>query len=189
MIVIIFFVGIILFLLVSIFKGEQKPILTHADFPRRIVFFLEPPLPYARQAVIEAARIINQCVRFKIFEERVTIVLEKDTTALNISFHAGEKHRLGKHHETFDGPGGVLAHATLNGNELCVDSTEPWTEKYLIRVMIHEMLHSIGLVHSTELDSIMYYKYNPKINKPSKSDIAKIKKLYPFMRNTTLLNH
>ncbi|KAG5310122.1 MMP14 protein, partial [Acromyrmex insinuator] len=73
---------------------------------------------------------------------------------------------------SFDGPGGVLAHAFYPSNvvnytaEIHVDAAERWhiylTEKsasnkdYLLNMLTHEIGHALGLTYSSREDSIMF---------------------------------
>ncbi|KAG5332832.1 MMP14 protein, partial [Acromyrmex charruanus] len=99
---------------------------------------------------------------------------------------------------SFDGPGGVLAHAFYPTNvvnytaEIHVDSTEQWhiyiTEKsasnqdYLLNTLTHEIEHALGLTHSSREDSIMFAfvtaNNSNKIIKLNIEDILAIQQLY-----------
>ncbi|KAG5345716.1 MMP15 protein, partial [Acromyrmex heyeri] len=99
---------------------------------------------------------------------------------------------------SFDGTGGVLAHAFYPTNvvnytaEIHVDSTEQWhiylTEKsasnkdYLLNTLTHEIEHALGLTHSSREDSIMFAfvtaNNSNKIVKLNIEDILAIQQLY-----------
>ncbi|XP_006887409.1 PREDICTED: interstitial collagenase [Elephantulus edwardii] len=67
----------------------------------------------------------------------------------------------------FDGPGGNLAHAFQPGpgigGDVHFDEDEEWTNDFrdynLYRVVAHELGHSLGLSHSTDIGALMYPNY------------------------------
>ncbi|XP_012865002.1 PREDICTED: interstitial collagenase [Dipodomys ordii] len=75
----------------------------------------------------------------------------------------------GDHHDNspFDGSGGNLAHAFQPGpgigGDAHFDEDERWTNNYrdynLYRVAAHELGHSLGLSHSTDIGALMYPNY------------------------------
>ena len=109
---------------------------------------------------------------------------------------------------SFDGPGGILAHAFYPSNvanytaEIHVDSAELWhiylTEKsasnkdYLFKTLTHEIGHALG-THSSHEDSIMFVfvtaSNNNKIVKLNVEDILAIQQFYgiknPRLTTTT----
>lgn len=92
---------------------------------------------------------------------------------------------------SFDGPGGILAHAFFpgSGGDVHFDVDEPWTSRSyhganLLQVAIHELGHSLGLSHSDNLASAMapfYRKWEPQIQLHA-DDIAGIRHLYGARR-------
>ncbi|CCA61386.1 hypothetical protein AV955_gp029 [Diadromus pulchellus ascovirus 4a] len=105
--------------------------------------------------------------------------------------------RSGKHPEDageFDGPRGVLAHATLGSNPgfIHFDSDENWNwdeypsfvaQAFSLRpifknVATHEVGHLIGMKHRSEYGSIMNTYYAGTITEPSATDIAKARSIY-----------
>nr|1FBL_A Chain A, Fibroblast (interstitial) Collagenase (mmp-1) [Sus scrofa] len=80
-----------------------------------------------------------------------------------ISFVRGD-HR---DNSPFDGPGGNLAHAFQPGpgigGDAHFDEDERWTKNFrdynLYRVAAHELGHSLGLSHSTDIGALMYPNY------------------------------
>uniref|UniRef100_I3MBV7 interstitial collagenase n=1 Tax=Ictidomys tridecemlineatus TaxID=43179 RepID=I3MBV7_ICTTR len=90
----------------------------------------------------------------KIFEGQADIM---------ISFVRGD-HR---DNSPFDGPGGNLAHAFQPGpgigGDAHFDEDERWTKNFrdynLYRVAAHELGHSLGLAHSTDIGALMYPNY------------------------------
>ncbi|XP_006833837.1 PREDICTED: interstitial collagenase [Chrysochloris asiatica] len=90
----------------------------------------------------------------KVFEGQADIM---------ISFVRGD-HR---DNSPFDGPGGNLAHAFQPGphigGDAHFDEDETWTNNFrdynLYRVAAHELGHSLGLSHSTDIGALMYPNY------------------------------
>ncbi|CAF0923697.1 unnamed protein product [Rotaria sordida] len=92
----------------------------------------------------------------------------------------------------FDGKGSVLAHAFYPeehlGGDVHYDEDEDWTayreHEYglmdLFSVTVHELGHSLGLMHSNIPDAIMfpYYRGYSKSIKLHSDDIAAIRRLY-----------
>ena len=105
---------------------------------------------------------------------------------IKISFVSGD-HGDG----TFDGPGGVLAHAYYpppNGGDIAgdahFDEDETWSVDLpvsgidLVTVAAHEFGHSLGLAHSTVSGALMYPYYGGAHRKLENDDIAGIQSIY-----------
>lgn len=105
---------------------------------------------------------------------------------INIKF-AVKKHCDGG---AFDGPNGVLAHATFPENgRVHFDDDENWTlsgvtegKIDLYTVALHELGHTLGLEHKKEKSALMFPTY-PTISKPGPVDIAAIQKIYGTSSN------
>ena len=107
---------------------------------------------------------------------------------------------MGKCHFKFDGAGGVLAHAFFpNANSGCreihLDKSENWYLKYdtppdgeysLYSVLMHEIGHSLGIMHSGVSSALMYPFYSPELN-ISDDDIFAIQYLYGIPDSSTKL--
>jgi hypothetical protein len=93
--------------------------------------------------------------------------------------------------EDFDGEGGTLAHAfypeTSRAGDVHFDDDETWVvseeddsqPRDLVSVALHELGHSIGLGHSSERDSVMYYQYRGSRRELSQDDISGVRSIYP----------
>jgi len=92
---------------------------------------------------------------------------------------------------SFDGQGGIIAHASYPGASspsfVHFDGDEQWTvsdgtsNKYsLLPVALHEVGHVLGLKHSTDANAVMYEKYNKNSSsiQLSDDDVAGIQQLY-----------
>jgi len=91
--------------------------------------------------------------------------------------------------EGFDGPGGVLAQASFpNPYEqrqvfLQFDDDEGWVNSEtgdvdLLTVAAHEIGHTLGLAHSSDIDSIMYPSYSGPHRFLGQDDVAGVQSLY-----------
>ncbi|XP_050500759.1 matrix metalloproteinase-18-like [Diabrotica virgifera virgifera] len=92
----------------------------------------------------------------------------------------------------FDGPGGKLAHSYFPiDNDTCVeihlDLDEKWSYNLndtdydftnLFMVILHEIGHSLGLLHSNDESAIMYPWYPNKVRNISQDDISGLEALY-----------
>lgn len=80
-----------------------------------------------------------------------------DDVNIRISFQRGNH---GDRY-AFDGRGLVLAHAFFptHKSDLHLDVDEEWNFDFLLRVMIHELGHSLGLSHSGVREATMYPWY------------------------------
>jgi len=93
--------------------------------------------------------------------------------------------------DSFDGPGGVVAHAFFPefGGDAHFDNGEYWTvNRYtgtsLLQSLTHEFGHSLGLLHSSNKQAMMgpYHRgWNPNLKLHS-DDIQAIQKLYRNQR-------
>ena len=143
-------------------------------------------------AIMSAMRAWESVTNIKFEKRRAGLV------DIDISFEKGLHPPCGR---PFDGPGlsdgkkaNELGHAFYPGRyrssgDIHMDDTEPWTIKlskgraFLIPILIHELGHSLGLKHSTELDSIMAPTIPTKENKKlHEDDIKGIRSLYGFKK-------
>lgn len=109
---------------------------------------------------------------------------------IKIRFGAGDH---GGCQFSFDGAGGVLAHAWppstqwLTGGDAHFDETEKWEfitpmdfgEIDLISVAAHEIGHALGLKHSGVATALMYPYYNGEHRYLDQDDIDGIQAIYP----------
>lgn len=86
-------------------------------------------------------------------------------------------------HESFDGPGRVLAHGTVSDvrpRYICFDSNDRWFDNVeFARVFLHELGHVLGLEH-TDRESVMNTSCT-KLSNLSSYDVERFLELYPFL--------
>ncbi|ETE65860.1 hypothetical protein L345_08366, partial [Ophiophagus hannah] len=105
---------------------------------------------------------------------------------IRISFHTRDH----GDNSPFDGPDGILAHAFQPGKHLGgdahFDEEEFWTKdgprgRNLFLVAAHEIGHSLGLSHSTDVGALMFPNYSytaPKLFRLPQDDINGIQAIY-----------
>lgn len=158
---------------------------------------LQWDFPRASHNMIEMAR-----KAFNIWSRYTNIDFGRSfvRTNITIQFHR-KKHSNTRHNRhqpcwrDFDGPGRDLAHAEFPRKdtthvEIDLDSSEQWCpysnirgegDVSLYQVLVHEIGHTLGLMHSNDEASVMYpaYKYNNIFNTElSGDDIDGIRELY-----------
>lgn len=146
------------------------------NFPKRV--FVKNMDDLLMNATKRAAQNINEFLNFTVFSPVEYFSNNKDCfNCLPVKYESGN-HYDGK----FDGPGGILAHAQLPPHaSICVDQAEKWTENQLCAVMMHEMGHTLGLLHSKDENSIMYFQYSDDRKNFTTQDKQDLYTLYPFM--------
>ena len=65
----------------------------------------------------------------------------------------------------------------INGDIHIDNSNRTWTSAMYYKVILHEIGHAIGLIHSNDSNSIMYHKIT-RTNKPNSNDSDNIKEMY-----------
>lgn len=177
-----------LYLLYLDHKGTNNKIVyttskfySESSFPISLVIIDEGRrLSFDTFELMHVAKLINRQMNRKLFNEEIKVEAKETGRGkcIYIYFENDNKHR--KRHENFDGPKGVLAHSVVNGHDICFDFSERWTNEMFFIVAIHEILHSLGLHHSTDSESIMEARYKRQL-KMGDSDVRNLKLLFPFL--------
>jgi predicted Zn-dependent protease len=185
-------IGIIIYLCVEKYANNDDLSVTKvytkskvykaSTFPLTFQIGRGARLPFDIFAIQNAARTLNQQLNFIFFE---TTVLTSDSEQIKkpplskiVNVQIVENNH-NKNHQAFDGPGNILAHATLPPyKDLCIDSSEQWTYDKLYFTLLHEMGHLLGLFHSKDKKSIMYSTYI-RGNNFIQSDLENLKIMYP----------
>ncbi|XP_044297860.1 stromelysin-1-like [Varanus komodoensis] len=125
---------------------------------------------------------------FKVWSQVSPLIFRRvsgGNADIMISFASGEHGDF----NSFDGPGGTVAHAYAPsagiGGDAHFDEDEDWTNELegsnLFFVAAHEFGHSLGLSHSKEPNALMFPVYNypeHRQNVLSRDDIDGIQSLY-----------
>lgn len=131
-----------------------------------------------------AAKAFNTCTGFEFFDISIVDIVRVDDIGRDdktLYVFTGCYQHL-PNHEPFDGPGHVMAHATLPPHkQLCIDSSETWSPQKLYSTVLHELGHILGLLHSSDPASLMYKFYRPA-NTLHSSDIETLQLAYPFIK-------
>ncbi|EZA51574.1 Neutrophil collagenase [Ooceraea biroi] len=140
---------------------------------------------------------------FAIWAANSSLTFSRDTNEpdIIIAFREGRHTMLDRRYggtvcpDDLDGPSKVLAHATLptgaqdDVSEVHVDHREVWhialtpnpqNSHYLLRMLVHEIGHSLGLSHTTDENSLMY-AYSPAVEWPvalGMEDVLAVQNLY-----------
>lgn len=169
---------------------EKFPENTYSQQKKDIIISLH-------DAFEEWGKFIN-CI-FTYSENIKNIDLKEYSCLVSIGFYSGthlsctsETHE--KISRTFDGKHGILAHASESSTRnryIHFDSDEDWCynrsltlnnfftyRPVLYNVALHEIGHILGLRHSSQLSSIMYYSSSRFINKLSRDDIENVQKIF-----------
>lgn len=143
-------------------------------------------IPYLDETLTLAATEINKRCNFDVFETVCTRgprYRTEKSMCVNVVSYVHEEY-----HESFDGPGQVLAHATLPPFKiLCIDFSETWTADLLYCTILHEIGHILGLIHNSDAQSVMYL-YRTKDTTYTDADVENIYSIYPFMRPSAAKN-
>ncbi|EZA48135.1 Neutrophil collagenase [Ooceraea biroi] len=140
---------------------------------------------------------------FAIWAANSSLTFSRDTNKpdIIIAFREGRHTMLDRRYggavcpDDLDGPGKVLAHATLptgardDVSEVHIDHREAWhialtpnpqNSHHLLRKLVHEIGHSLGLSHTTDENSLMY-AYSPAVDWPvvlGMEDVLAVRNLY-----------
>lgn len=163
---------------------ETSTCYTIHSFPRKIIICdLGKRLRFDERVLSEVVQTINTQCQADIFSTDIDVIrdvrsVDGDNKKLYVFYERQNEHV--NRHQHFDGPLGVLAHATVGGNQLCYDFSESWNENMFFIVSLHEICHTLGLRHTNDKTSIMepHYKQQKQLGD---GDIRDIKTLFPFL--------
>lgn len=161
----------------------------------RITWHLKKDCGPSSGKIYEAEALKSLEKAFKVWEQAADVKFSKviiPPEDIQIRFVSGSHHDGDEKFpcESFDGPGGVLAHTCMpelknaTGN-IHFDDSENWTlcstmGINFFQVAVHEIGHSLGLKHSSVPSAVMfptYQGYKPNF-KLDRDDIDAIQKLY-----------
>ncbi|XP_011336644.2 matrix metalloproteinase-2 [Ooceraea biroi] len=140
---------------------------------------------------------------FAIWAANSSLTFSRDTSEpdIIIAFREGRHMMLDRRYggavcpDDLDGPGKVLAHATLptgtrdDVSEVYIDHREAWhialtpnpqNSHHLLRMLVHEIGHSLGLSHTTD-ENLLMYAYSPAVEWPvalGMEDVLAVRNLY-----------
>lgn len=151
------------------------------DFPLNIYFAntaqTRKNFKTLHAAVYKAAQQFNATFDFKFFvcEDNIKTYSNVVTIQIACGAHKGCL-------SSFDGEGGILAHATYPPWRLvCVDCKDI-NFKPLHIVLMHEFGHIIGLRHTKKgIKSLMNSHIDPKADGFTAYDIQLVRSIYPFV--------
>ena len=118
----------------------------------------------AKELVRKAAQVWSTFSGLKLIEKN---------DSKNVDIRIGERDHSG----SCAGYGFFPGNRYINGDIHMDNSNRKWSESLFYRVLLHEMGHTLGMVHNEESRSIMYYRIT-SINEPCDLDIAHIQNIY-----------
>ncbi|XP_043851200.1 interstitial collagenase-like [Dromiciops gliroides] len=151
---------------------------------KHLTYSIENYTPDLRKEDVDSA--IRKA--FKVWSDVSPLTFTKISEGeadIKISFHYGDHYD----NSPFDGPNGILAHAFQPGphigGDAHFDEDENWTKDHrnynLYRVAAHELGHSLGLSHSSDIGALMFPSYafsDPNDIQLSQDDIDGIQAIY-----------
>lgn len=153
------------------------------DFPLNIYFQertrKNPKFKTLFKAVHKAIEKCNTLFDFEFFTINDNIIRNPNVLMIQIAcgFHYGCV-------STFDGKGGILAHATYPPRrKICVDCKDiNFNPLYLI--ILHELGHIIGLTHTLDYgtSSLMQPFIDKRLNNFTEYDVERIKRRFKFLK-------
>ncbi|MDR1168071.1 MAG: matrixin family metalloprotease [Heliobacteriaceae bacterium] len=145
---------------------------TYISFPVKVYIPPHPKAFIVKDAFAEWIQKTNGRVKVEYIPEQrrkaASLIFEFVNT---IDSSDDTNHTLGTTQRTYNGR--ILAYSVIKIGLLDRQSGKPVSDSSLHYIILHEIGHAFGLNHSNDVESIMYYQYNPIIRQTlTKEDIA-----------------
>lgn len=156
--------------------------ITYSLFTNTIPPYLDVDI--VREEIRESFDVWQDAVAFDEDIVRFVYTYDHDESAnVKVEF------RRGAHGDSnnFDGRGGVVAHAFVPPDgRVHLDADELWLTRgqhraggtSLTATLVHEIGHALGLLHSSDANSVMFMWYNPKHDYLGRDDVNGLEQLY-----------